>query len=137
MEWKDGNETSGERVVNFLVPPSKTGIDLLKEELIRLKSFSAAHRSNRHEIYEGVSVYEWEALWQYYDALRDALSHAIQSNVTLTEEVWKLDDNWWVKDGTLRNGTDDSEHWVYPIVNYPEECDGCNNLDTRTSSDEL
>ena len=133
MEWKDGNETSGERVVNFLVPPSKTGIDLLKEELIRLKSFSAAHRSNRHEIYEGVSVYEWEALWQYYDALRDALSHAIQSNVTLTEEVWKLDDNWWVKDGTLRNGTDDSEHWVYPIVNYP----GCNNLDTQMSSDEL
>ena len=75
----------------------KTGIDLLKEELIRLKSFSAAHRSNRHEIYEGVSVYEWEALWQYYDALRDALSHAIQSNVTLTEEVWKLDDNWCIR----------------------------------------
>jgi hypothetical protein len=34
----------------------------------------------------------------------------------MTDDVWKLDDNWWVQDGTL-TAADIDEHRVYPIIN--------------------
>ncbi|KAL7523467.1 hypothetical protein ACHAXR_000192 [Thalassiosira sp. AJA248-18] len=60
-----------------------------------------------------MSKYEWESLWQYYDALHDALSYSVQSNETLLDDVWEIDDNWWVKDGTF-TAADDEEHYVLP-----------------------
>jgi len=119
LDWKGGDETSGEIVVNFLVPPSKKGMVLLQGELDRLKTFSTIHRSNTYNDYDGMSKYEWEKLWEYYNALYAALSNAIgQGNAAaLSDEVWKLGDNWWVKDGELEASQSD-EHWVRPTVNY-------------------
>mmetsp|Transcript_27124 Transcript_27124/g.58102 ORF Transcript_27124/g.58102 Transcript_27124/m.58102 type:complete len:431 (-) Transcript_27124:193-1485(-) len=118
LDWKDDDETTGEVVVDFLVPPSEKGMLLLQEELTRLKSFSTMHRRKSYKEYEGMSKYEWESLWQYYDALHDALTNAIvQSDATLSDEVWELGDNWWVKDGSL-NASQEDEHYVLPTDNY-------------------
>ena len=113
LDWKDADEATGKVVVNFLVPPSEKGMRLLQEELSRLKSFSTMYRNKSYEDYEGVSKYEWESLWQYYDALHDALSNALQTDATLSDNVWDLDDNWWVKDGTIV-AADIGEHSVFP-----------------------
>ena len=117
LNYKDDNESSGEIVANFLVPPSERGIALLQEELARLESYSTRHRNTNYESV-GISSSEWQSLWQYYDALHDALTYAIeQSNsVELTEDVWKLDDDWWVQDGTL-SAADFGDHFVYPTTN--------------------
>ncbi|KAL7527761.1 hypothetical protein ACHAXR_006033, partial [Thalassiosira sp. AJA248-18] len=111
LDWKDGDESTGEVVVDFLVPPSEKGIRLLQEELTRMESFSILHRNKSYEDYEGMSKYEWESLWQYYDALHEALSYATHSNEPLVDDVWELNDNWWVQDGTL-TAADDEEHYV-------------------------
>lgn len=115
LDWKDGDENTGEVVVNFLVPPSKKGMSLLQEEITRLESFSEKERDSYENWEEWVSRYEWDTLWEYYDALHDALSYAVaQSNGKLSDDVWKLGDDWWVKDGALR-AENDTEHWVLPI----------------------
>ncbi|KAL7431224.1 hypothetical protein ACHAXH_001473, partial [Discostella pseudostelligera] len=105
-----------EIVVNFLVPPSEKGIALLHEELTRLESFSSMHQNMDYES-AGISSNEWQSLWQYYNALHDALSYAVEQSKheTLTEDVWKLDDNWWVQDGTL-SAADVDEHLVQPTT---------------------
>jgi len=113
LDWKDDNEETGEQVVNFLVPPSLRGMRFLQEETIRLMSFSSKHRSNSHEEYEGMSKYEWDSLWQYYDALHNALSQALESHAPLSDDVWKLDDDWWVQDGTMV-AENIEEHYVLP-----------------------
>ena len=58
LNWKDGDETSEEVVVNFLVPLSEKGKHLLQEELTRLKSFAAMHRNTSYEEYENMTKYE-------------------------------------------------------------------------------
>ena len=63
LDWKDGNESTGEVVVNFLVPPSERGIALLQEELTRLNVFSETNRNKTYKDYEGMTQYEWESLW--------------------------------------------------------------------------
>ena len=111
LDWKDGNEMTGEVVVNFLVPPSERGVNMLQGELARLESFSTMYRQmNHHDA--GIPESEWDSLWQYYDALHTALSYAVESNETRVDDVWKLDDDWWVKDGTIKAADDD--HWVRP-----------------------
>jgi hypothetical protein len=117
LDYKDGNDAAtGEIVVNFLVPPSEKGIALLQEELTRLESFSSMHQNMDYES-AGISSNEWQSLWQYYNALHDALSYAVEQSKheTLTEDVWKLDDNWWVQDGTL-SAADVDEHLVQPTT---------------------
>jgi hypothetical protein len=116
LDYKDGDESSGEVIVRFLVPPSEKGIALLQEELTRLESFSSIHKNMNYES-AGISSSEWQSLWQYFNALHDALSHAVQhsTHVQLTEDVWKLDDDWWVQDGTL-SAADMDEHFVYPTT---------------------
>lgn len=113
LDWKDGDESSGKLVVNFLVPPSEVGISLLREELVRLESFSTLHRRKSYKEYEGMSKYELEMLWQYYDALCAALSNAVGSKATMSDDVWELDDNWWVKDGSI-DASSTLEHYVLP-----------------------
>ncbi len=117
LDWKDGNETFGEKVVNFLVPPSEKGIALLQDELVRLESFAAMHKNMNYES-AGISPTEWQSLWQYYDALFEALFCAVQlsNSKVLSEDVWTLDDDWWVQDGTLK-AADVGEHQVYPTLN--------------------
>ena len=112
LEWKDGDESTGEVVVNFLVPMSSKGKALLQEELVRLDNFASVHRHKSYEEYGDMSRFEWESLWQYYDALHNALTLATtQSDVSLSDEVWKLGHDWWVKDGTLKE-EDSEEHYV-------------------------
>jgi hypothetical protein len=117
LYWSDDGKSIGEAVVNFLVPPSVKGIELLKEELARLTSFAKEHR-DAASIDAAISHSEWSSLWQYYDALHYALSCAVHqsSNEKLTDDVWKLDENWWVKDGTL-TAADVDEHQVFPTIN--------------------
>ena len=71
------------------------------------------HRSKSVDDYNDISKYEWGSLWQYYDALHDAISYAVKSDAALSEDVWKLDDNWWVQDGTTK-GSDVHEHPILP-----------------------
>ena len=117
LDWRDGDESNGEAVVNFLVPPSVKGMALLTEELNWLKSFAKIHRDTASKD-AGIPSSEWSSLWQYYDALYYALSCAVhQSRIGLmTDDVWKVDKNWWVQDGTL-TAADVREHRVYPIIN--------------------
>ena len=111
LEWKDGDESTGEVVVSFLVPMSSKGKRLLQEELTRLDTFAAVHRHKSYEEYGDMSRFEWESLWQYYDALHNALTLATtQSDVSLSEEVWTLGHDWWVQDGTLKE-EDSEEHY--------------------------
>jgi len=118
LDWRDGNESTGEVLVNFLVPPSIKGIALLNEELIRLAFFAEKHRSVLNDDV-GIPHSEWSSLWQYYDALYNALSYAVQqsryANV-MNDKVWELDDNWWVKDGTLTAVDVEIDHAVYPTI---------------------
>jgi len=113
LNWKDEDESTKEIMVKFLVPPSKKGMDMLHLELRRLESFSKEYRDESYEEYEGISEYEWQMIWQYYDALYDALSYALQSGATLSDEVWDLDDGWWVEDGPVK-AADEYDHYVLP-----------------------
>ena len=111
LDWTDVGESTGNAVVNFLVPPSIRGIELLKEELARLTLFAKKHMDAADKDV-GISHSEWTSLWQYYDALYYALSCAIKrGNETLIDDVW-INDNWWVKDGTL-TAADVGEHQVF------------------------
>ncbi|KAL7545395.1 hypothetical protein ACHAWF_008739 [Thalassiosira exigua] len=110
LDWRD--ESAGEAEVRFLVPPSARGVALLREELARLESFEEEYGKVDPEA-EGVPRSEWDSLWRYYDALTFALSSAMGSNATLVDDVWDLDDDWWVQEGTVR-AKDDGEHMVYP-----------------------
>eukprot|EP00804_Cyclotella_cryptica_P014705 CCRYP_020191-RA/>CCRYP_020191-RA protein AED:0.03 eAED:0.03 QI:100/1/1/1/0.33/0.25/4/1464/410 len=95
--------------VKFLVPPSQKGIEMLRKQLIRLNDFGAKY-GNRSAEEVGVRGLEWSSLWQYYGALRAALTYITESKEMLVDDVWKMDDNWWVQEGTTRAGED--EHWV-------------------------
>jgi hypothetical protein len=109
---------AGEVVLNFLVPPSKKGMELLKNELDRLDKFG---QQREQTFLEGdIPAYELKSLWEYYDALHDALRYAVESNVTLFDDVWLMDDNWWVKDGTLK-AEDVGEHSVRPSKKLDNE----------------
>jgi hypothetical protein len=110
LDWRD--ESAGEAEVRFLVPPSERGVALLREELARLESFEEEYGEVDPEA-EGVPRSEWDSLWRYYDALTFALSSAVRSNATLVDDVWDMDDDWWVQEGTVR-AKDDGEHMVYP-----------------------
>ncbi|KAL7552899.1 hypothetical protein ACHAWF_016148 [Thalassiosira exigua] len=112
LDWKDSDEATNEVVVKFLVPPSEKGIKLLQQELTRLESFALVRETMNYED-EGISAGEWESLWLYYDALHDALSYAVKSNASVTDDVWTWSDDWWVKDGTLVSANT-YEHTVYP-----------------------
>lgn len=122
LDWRydvddDGVESkTGDLIVNFQVPPSERGMSLLREELERLASFDAIRDDDPRGM--GIGAYEWTSLWQYYDALRNALRIAVDQGTdgNMTDEVWNLDENWWVKDGTL-TADDDEEHYVYPTIN--------------------
>lgn len=122
LDWRydvdDDGVTSrtGDVVATFQVPPSERGMSLLREELERLLLFDAIRDDD--PAIRGIGPYEWSSLWRYYDALRTALRIAVDqgTNGTMTDEVWSLDDNWWVKDGTI-TADDDEEHYVYPTIN--------------------
>ena len=116
LDWKDGDESTKEVVVKFLVPPSEKGISLLQEELTRIEAYEKEYRHLGYEE-EELPNNEWESLWQYYDALHDSISYAINSAQlyqSLSDEVWNLDDNWWVKEGTL-DADDVDKHYVLPL----------------------
>ena len=100
---------TGEVVVNFLVPPSKKGMDLLKHQADRLEKFGQRRKQTSNG---EVPEYELKSLWEYYDALYGALRHALESNATLVDDVWSMGEGWWVKDGTLKAESD--EHCVRP-----------------------
>ena len=122
LDWSDADESPGDAVVNFLLTPSVKGIGLLNKELTRLASF-ATRRDNGHND-AGIPASERQSLWQYYDALHYALSCVVQqsSNGNMTDDVWKLDKNWWVKDGT-QTADDDNHYYVYPTIDayYPQK----------------
>jgi len=109
LDWKDGDEGTGEVVVDFLVPPSKKGMDLLKNEFDRLEKFG--QKREEQSSYGEVPEYELKSLWEYYDALSGALHYALESNATLVDDVWSMGEGWWVKDGTLA-AEDVSEHCI-------------------------
>ena len=110
--WKDGDESSGEVVVNFLVPMSLKGKRLLQKELTRLDTFAAIHRHKSYQDYGDMSRFEWESLWQYYDALHNAMMLATtQRGTQSSNDVWTLGHDWWVQDGTLKE-EDSEEHYV-------------------------
>ena len=90
---------------------------MLNEELIGLTSFAEKHQSILNDDV-GIPHSEWSSLWQYYNALYNTLSYAVQqcryANV-MTDKVWELDDNWWVKDGSI-TAADVEENAVYPTI---------------------
>jgi hypothetical protein len=131
LDWKKDNgvfvdddgkillsPTADDVVVTFLVPPSKRGMALLQEELDRLITTFGTRRHDDINYKDlGILDSEWSTLWQYYDALCNALRCAIQqSSNSMVDDVWDLDDNWWVKDGLL-TADDVKEHAVYPTIN--------------------
>ena len=52
-------------------------------------------------------------------AILRCLVNAVQpsryANVMI-DKVWELDDNWWVKDGTLTAVDVEKDHAVYPTI---------------------
>lgn len=150
LDWKDGDENGGALVVKFLVHPSIKGVTLLKEELTRLWLFAEKHcnisniddfgyqgwdgsplfhyidtekHCNMSTDDLGIPSSEWSSLWQYYDALFNALLCAIQesNHYIMNDDVWDLDDNWWVQDGDTY--ADDESHEVYPTVHARYDLD--------------
>ena len=115
LDWRDGDESTGDLVVSYLVPPSARGIALLRQELDRISSFGT--KRDIDPKVAGIPASEWQSLWQYYHALRNALECAVEQSrdENMTDDVWKLDENWWVKDGTL-TAEHVKEHWVYPTI---------------------
>ncbi|KAL9187646.1 hypothetical protein ACHAXT_006024 [Thalassiosira profunda] len=120
IDWLDGDASTGELAAKFLVPPSETGVNMLRAEVARLEAFAAEERDADYAAL-GISQSEWHSLWQYFDALLRALSLAVNSEATLTEDVWNRGDDWWVQDGSLV-AADEDEHWVLPIKRDPPTC---------------
>jgi hypothetical protein len=104
------DEETGEDIVTFLVAPSKRGIDMLKKELERLEVFAEKYRA-KNAADMNMLNHQWELLWQYFDALYNAVSRAVESNEPLSEEIWDAPHDWWVKDGTMKE-CDLDEHYV-------------------------
>jgi hypothetical protein len=97
LDWKDEDESSGELEVKFLVPPSKRGMAFFRNELKRLQDF--AKRKKVDEADTLVPKSEWAIIWQYHNALTVAMTHALDSAVEVTDEVWKRGRYWWVEEG--------------------------------------
>ena len=102
------NTETGTEYVNFLAPPSKRSIDMLQLELERLSQFSEQYRSNDNVC---MPDSEWKLLWEYYDALYNAISHAVETDEPLSEEIWNMPHDWWVRDGTMKE-RDLEDHYV-------------------------
>ena len=100
-------DSTGIEVVSWLVPPSARGIEMLRKELKRLDEYSSKYRAMDVEMPKN----EWSLLWEYFDALHNALYRAIESNTPLSDDVWNLGHDWWVKDGTMKESNLD-EHFV-------------------------
>lgn len=113
LEWIDGDEKTkkiGRYNVNFLVPPSKEGMDMLRKELAHLDSFEQTLSNTQ----EGIPESEMRSLREYYNALHLAIRLALDSNAALVDDVWKMDDDWWVtKYGSLV-ADHDTEHTIRP-----------------------
>jgi len=76
-----------------------------------LDTFADTHRHKSYEEHGDMTKFEWESLWQYYDALYNAMTFATtQSGTQLSDDVWKLGHDWWVQDGTLKE-EDSEEHY--------------------------
>ncbi|KAL7504895.1 hypothetical protein ACHAXN_002455 [Cyclotella atomus] len=99
-------QDDGQLKVKFLVPPSKRGIDMLSKELMRLNDFANEYR---HKSYAelGMRGLEWNSMWEYYDAIYAALTYITESTEPLVDDVWALGDDWWVQEGTTKEGEDD------------------------------
>lgn len=97
LDWKDGDESSGELEVKFLVPPSERGMAFFRKELKRLQDF--AQRKKVDAVETLVPKSEWATIWQYHNALTVAMTHALKSAVEVTDEVWKRGRYWWVEEG--------------------------------------
>lgn len=133
LDWDMGTESTGIVELKFLVPPSEKGLMLLTEELKRLEVFGAKNRNKSAEYFEkGMTTSEWDSFWQYFDALDNAMSHAVLTAETLSDEVWELSDDWWVQDGTLK-ASDDGEHHVLPTESQPLPTD----MPRQMENDEL
>lgn len=114
LDWSD--QSTGEVVPKFLVPPSEKGISLLQHELDRLESFSDTYRNTEDkEEEDNMPDSEWESLWRYYDSMHEALSLAVKSKEARSDEIWSQGDDWWVQEGTL-SADDVDEHEVYPSL---------------------
>ena len=104
----DIDNESGVETVNFLVAPSKRGMEAMRKELERLDAFSKQYRS-KNDV--DIPDHEWKSLWEYYDALRNAIARALESDVPISDEVWEMPHNWWVTNGTMQESDQDS-HFV-------------------------
>jgi len=106
----------GEVEVKFLVPPSERGIGLLEGQLRRLTEFVTERRGrdDRGEI----SEYEWDMIWRYHASLQGAISLAVDASrgEELTDEVWSMDDDWWVQVGS--SGMADDYAWIFPTLRH-------------------
>ena len=102
--------------VRFLVPPSERGIGLLEGQLGRLADFAAERRDRGRGDGGDISEYEWDMIWRYHAALQGAISLAVERSrgEERTDEVWRMDDDWWVKDGDTNTAADYA--WIYPIL---------------------
>ena len=91
----DNNEVK----VKFLVPPSKKGVDMLRNEIMRLDQFAIKYR---HESYGkmGMRSMEWTSLWEYFDAIHTALTLVTETTETLVDDVWSMGDSWWVQESS-------------------------------------
>ena len=104
----DIDDESGVETVNFLVAPSKGGMGAMKKELGRLDTFSEQYRS-KNDV--GMPDHEWKSLWEYYDALHNAISRALESDELVSEEVWEMPHDLWVTNGTIKE-SDQESHYV-------------------------
>jgi len=104
----------GEVEVQFLVPPSERGIGLLEGQLRRLTDFAAEKRGRDDR--GGISEYEWDMIWRYHATLQGAISLAVDASggEELTDEVWSMDDDWWVQLGNIKMADDYA--WINPTL---------------------
>ena len=82
---------------------------MLHHQLVRLNGFSFKYQ-NKSAMEVGIRSIEWDSLWQYYDALHAALTLVTNTNETFVDDVWIMDDNWWVQEGTVL--AEEDEHLV-------------------------
>ena len=71
-------------------------------------------RDDRGEI----SEYEWDMIWRYHASLQGAISLAMDASrgEELTDEVWSMDDDWWVQVGS--SGMADDYAWIFPTLRH-------------------
>jgi len=100
--------------VRFLVPPSEKGIGLLEWQLRRLADFAKERRDRGRDDQGDISEYEWDMIWRYHAMLQGAISLAVNGSAKeeRTDEVWSMDDDWWVKDGNTNMAA--GYAWIYP-----------------------